>query len=153
MNYEKNCNIATPRHGFGVHSRGNGSCPLYGSEVYGKWCNRLLRVAGWCKGVSLRGLCRPDAAKPARPGDGIHSRSELAGKGWIHTVSAIAVCVLMLAAAVPHLPHYVRMALVVPLGLFASWCLFVSFVRIMQSVTGCAGFKELLEELKDTENV
>lgn len=46
------------------------------------------------------------------------------------------------------LPLFVRILLIVPLGLFCSWCMVVSFVRVIQEVTGQNDLKEIAKELK-----
>ena len=45
-------------------------------------------------------------------------------------------------------PGTVSPVILIPLGVLACWCLFVSSVRIMQSVTGCHDLDRLAEELK-----
>lgn len=46
------------------------------------------------------------------------------------------------------LPLFARILLIVPLGLFSSWCMVVSFVRVIQEVTGQNDLKEIAKELK-----
>lgn len=46
------------------------------------------------------------------------------------------------------LPLFVRISLIVPLGLFSSWCMVVSFVRVIQEVTGQKDLKEIAKDLK-----
>lgn len=49
---------------------------------------------------------------------------------------------------VEFLSLFVRILLIVPLGLFSSWCMVVSFVRVIQEVTGQNDLKEIAKELK-----
>ena len=49
---------------------------------------------------------------------------------------------------VEFLSLFVRILLIVPLGLFSSWCMVVSFVRVIQELTGQKDLKEIAKELK-----
>ena len=46
------------------------------------------------------------------------------------------------------LPLFVRISLIVPLGLFSLWFMVVSFVRVIQELTGQKDLKEIAKELK-----
>lgn len=45
-------------------------------------------------------------------------------------------------------PGTVSPIIVIPLGVLTCWCVFVSFVRIIQDVTGCRDLDRLIEEVK-----
>lgn len=46
------------------------------------------------------------------------------------------------------IPAVAKVILIVPLGLFTAWCMLVSFVRIMQGVTGCTDLDKMENEFK-----
>jgi hypothetical protein len=46
------------------------------------------------------------------------------------------------------IPAVAKVILIVPLGLFTAWCMLVSFVRIMQGVTGCKDLDKMENEFK-----
>lgn len=50
------------------------------------------------------------------------------------------------------IPAVAKVILIVPLGLFTAWCMLVSFVRIMQGVTGCTDLDKMGNNIeKDNE--
>lgn len=50
------------------------------------------------------------------------------------------------------IPAVAKVILIVPLGLFTAWCMLVSFVRIMQGMTGCTDLNKMKDEIeKDNE--
>lgn len=54
MNYEEKTSIGTPDNGFGVYSPQTERCAIRISELFGRWSDSILRVAGWCKRVFVR---------------------------------------------------------------------------------------------------
>lgn len=46
------------------------------------------------------------------------------------------------------LPLFARILLIVPLGLFSLWCMVVSFVRVIQEVTGQKDLDKMEDEFK-----
>lgn len=151
MNYEEKTSIGTPDNGFGVYSPQTERCTIRISELFGRWGDSILRVAGWCKGVFVRGLRRPASAKPARACNGVHTRSKVKGKKlwYIHVITfASLVFFIGSVALAEFLPLFAKVLLTVPLGLFTAWCMLVSFVRIMQDVTGCTDLDKMGNEFK-----
>ena len=151
MNYENETSIGTPDHGFGVYSPQTERCAIRGSKLFRRWSDCILRVAGWGKGVFIRGLRRSRAGKPARTCDGVYTRSKLKRKQlrYIHRITFVSMSFFMISLLFAEfLPLFVRILLIVPLGLFCSWCMVVSFVRVIQEVTGQNDLKEIAKELK-----
>lgn len=150
MDYDKQKTIKTSYQGIGVYSQKTERCAFYSSEIFGKWSNRLLRMAGWCKRIYVRGLLRFRTAKSARQSHGIHKGCVLVKTrlrhGYIHVITSVLIFVLVIAAANPGiLPVW----LIVPLGLFAIWSMFVSWVRIMQGIYEAQSIDELFEKMKN----
>lgn len=151
MNYEEKTSIGTPDHGFGVYSPQTERCTIRISELFGRWGDSILRVAGWCKGVFVRGLRRPTSAKPARACDGVHTRSKVKGKQlwYIHVITFASMTLFIgIVALAEFLPLFARVLLIVPLGIFTAWCMIVSFVRIIQNVTGQNDLDKMEDEFK-----
>ena len=150
MNYDEQKIIGTPYQGIGVYPQKAERCAFRGSEVFGKWGNRLLRLAGRCKGISLCGLFRFGTAKSARQSYGIHKGCSVAKTrlrhGYIHVITSVLIFALVVAAENPGMfPVW----LIVPLGLLAVWSLFVSWIRIMQGIYEAQGIDELFEKMKN----
>lgn len=151
MNYENETSIGTPDHGFGVYSPQTERCAIRGSELFRRWSDCILRVAGWGKGVFIRGLRRSRAGKPARACDGVHTRSKVKGKQlwYIHVITFASMTLFIgIVALAEFLPLFARVLLIVPLGIFTAWCMIVSFVRIIQNVTGQNDLDKMEDEFK-----
>lgn len=151
MNYEEKTSIGTPDHGFGVYSPQTERCTIRISELFGRWGDSILRVAGWCKGVFVCGLRRPASAKPARACDGVHTRSKVKGKQlwYIHVITLASMALFIgIVALDEFLPLFARVLLIVPLGIFTAWCMIVSFVRIIQDVIGQNDLDKMEDEFK-----
>ena len=155
MNYEEKTSIGTPDNGFGVYSPQTERCAIRISKLFGRWSDSILRVAGWCKGIFVRGLRRPNATKPARACDGVHTRSKVKGKKlwYIHVITFASMAVFIPCVVFSgFIPAVAKVILIVPLGLFTAWCMLVSFVRIMQGVTGCTDLDKMGNNIeKDNE--
>lgn len=153
MNYDEQKIIGTPYQGIGVYPQKAQRCAFCGSEIFGKWCNRLLRLAGRSKGIFIRGLFRFGTSKPARQGYGIHKGCSVAKTrlrhGHIHVITSVLIFVFVIASEnLGMLPVW----MIVPLGLFAVWCMFVSWVRIMQGIHDSQTIYELFDKMKNEQD-
>lgn len=143
--------FAAPCAGIGAYSRENGQRAVPCGKVFTGRCAGAVRVAGRSEGVPLGGVFRTHVRKPARAGDGVHTgnaagRRKLTPKPWhIHVISGTLTAALV---TLSFFPGTVSPVILMPLGVLACWCLFVSGVRIIQEVTGCRDLNELIEEVK-----